>query len=720
MVTQHIALVGDGAKAVLATESRAVVSPAPSKSQLPNLLRLPEQLPILLAGPIIRRAETANVTIWLATSIALSMVGKITVAKTGDLVAETRATSIKLGEKLFINLATFEKPGEGFPTRTLLAYNFDITLSGDTPGVLGFESGCVLLNRDDITYADFSLPTFFLPESKSHSIRLMHASCRKLHGKGHDAAAQLDIELAATPEDCDYRPSALFLTGDQIYADDVDDDVIEGVSLLGRTLLGWEETVPTRPIERAPVTLGRKSRGFVRDYDGFTVNEKDCANHLLGFGEFAAMYLLAWSPEIWSWPRFRHDPSFATKGRKFASGAMRRVMANVPCYMMFDDHEITDDWNLTSAWIDKIEDHALARRIIANGLAAFWAFQSIGNDPVGRQKKLGDTIAEYVRDKGTKPKKFEDELLTFHDWNFTAPTAIPVIVLDTRTCRSFDNPGAQNLGPGLLNRDALDRFAASLKEAGGAPDDPVLIVSPAPFIGYGIPEGDLARRAQINRADKPIDPYYDPEAWFYNPAAVRDFLRELAKSGKTRFVILSGDVHYGFTAMANCAVRIENEVRTISIIQATASALRNEGEGKIGFALEGLRRIGRFPLLHSLSDILPDYYDSVSLVDRFIIGRDRDNFYTFKSTWYVAAKFRKHLLEDWDVMIRWKYPLMGSSRIVTKNNAGTVDTDRHETVHTLHTADGDHLANIPWNDIGLRLPLPIKRENAPRALRVST
>ena len=744
MVTQHIKLVGGGEKAVLATESRAVVSPAPSKSQLPNVLRLPEQLPILLAGPIIRRAEPAKVTIWLATSIALTMDGKITVAKTGDLVAKTRATRIKLGEKLFINLATFEKPGDGFPTRTLLAYNFDIELAGDTPGVLGFESGCVPLNRDetklagdipsvldvesgyvllnpdDIAYADFGLPTFFLPESKSHSIRLMHASCRKLHGKGRDAAAQLNIALAATPEDFDKRPSALFLTGDQIYADDVDEDVIEGVSMLGRTLLGWEETVPARPIECAPVTFGRKSRAFVRDDHGFTVNEKDCANHLLGFGEFAAMYLLAWSPEIWSWPRFRQDPSFAKKGHKFASEDMRRVMANVPCYMMFDDHEITDDWNLTSEWIGKIKDHALARRIVANGLAAFWAFQSIGNDPVGRQKKLGDTIAEYVRGKGGSPKTFVSELLTFHDWNFTAPTAIPVIVLDTRTCRSFDKPGAANVGPGLLNRGALDRLAASLKEVGGAADDPVLIVSPAPFIGYGIPEWDLARRAQINKADKPIDPSYDPEAWFYNPATVRDFLQELAKSGKTRFVILSGDVHYGFTAMANCAVRVENEVRTISIVQATASALRNEGEGKIGIGLKGLRTIGGFPLLHYLADVLPDYYDSISLIDRFIIGRDRDNPYTFKSTLYVKAKFRKQLLEDWNVLIRWRYPLMGSSRIVTKNNAGMVDTDRHKTVHTLHTADGDHLAKILWDDIGLRLPLPIEHEKAPRALRVST
>src|SRR5919201_234883 len=60
---------------------------------------------------------------------------------------------------------------------------------------------------------------------------------------------------------------------------------------------------------------------------------------------------------------------------------VRRVLANVPTYMIFDDHDITDDWNLTREWRDQVWRSPGGRRVVAGALAAYWAFQGWGNDP---------------------------------------------------------------------------------------------------------------------------------------------------------------------------------------------------------------------------------------------------------------------------------------------------------------------------------------------------
>ena len=61
---------------------------------------------------------------------------------------------------------------------------------------------------------------------------------------------------------------------------------------------------------------------------------------------------------------------------------MRRALANVPTYMVFDDHDVTDDWNIGRAWRDRVFTSQLGRRIILNSLVAYTVFQDWGNDPL--------------------------------------------------------------------------------------------------------------------------------------------------------------------------------------------------------------------------------------------------------------------------------------------------------------------------------------------------
>jgi hypothetical protein len=657
-------------------------------------LRIPEQLPILLAGPVVRRIEPTSATIWVATSIELVMRCSITDLKSGAVLGLADALSFPLGEKLFINLATVNVPA-GLPRNTLLGYNFEIILANKIPGVLGFE-GNVLLNPNEITYADLQVPTFFLAPSGS-SVRVAHGSCRKLHGEGEDAMSQLDDVLRANVTNLGQRPPALHLTGDQIYADDVDGSIIGGLTMLGRTLLGFDELIP--PDNKKVTDFGTGTRGFVRNF-GFTVDENVSKNHLLGFGDYAAMYVLSWSPEIWSWSRLRQIPSFQQKAAKFSSAAIRRVLANMATYMICDDHEITDDWNLNPKWM-RDTANPTARRILANGLAAYWAFQAIGNDPLSnRDSSLRSAVPTYLKGKGADPAPFENAIMNFHEWHYTAPTARPTVVLDTRTRRKFapltgdpDKSAIFNPPPGLMNDDAFAKMLTSLKQVGGSPDDPVLIVSPAPFIGYEKVEDLQRMKANIGMVTKPIDPEADPEAWSFNGPAFAQFLKVLAQSGKKRFVIFGGDVHYGYTAFASCTHRVAGQDTTIALVQVTSTAFRNEASGASFLGLDNVL---------STDD------------DRHLmIGHPSGGDYFLQSAEFLMSH-NLPLPANWDIQLRWKYPRMGSKRLIGRtnsvipnNNAGIVTSDTAATTHTLHTAQGPHSVTIKWADILGQVPTPV-------------
>ena len=51
-------------------------------------------------------------------------------------------------------------------------------------------------------------------------------------------------------------------------------------------------------------------------------------------------------------------------------GRVRRALANVPTYMMFDDHDVTDDWNLTARHRRRTLESPLGGRLILNAISA--------------------------------------------------------------------------------------------------------------------------------------------------------------------------------------------------------------------------------------------------------------------------------------------------------------------------------------------------------------
>ena len=472
--------------------------------------RLTSETTQVLAGPILRRAEPHRVCIWIACNRPFRLIGEVypveIVSKqlriagvVPDAIGLSEEThSIQLGAHLHVALAqitprrepqSLRSGSKQFPVDTLLAYD-----------VLLFESSAVTANvsgkrlkdfqlidgPNAVNYPGSGLPTFFL-RSRSLPLNLLYGSCRKLHGPENDCLALADEMIDETLADLKARPSVLFLTGDQIYADDVAGPLIKHLTGLGNELLQWdeEESVPGMPKSS---TIDVYQRQKLIERPGPAMFTSDYGhNHLLTFGEFAAMYLVAWNGQNWpeSYPEYGGDREHNAQYREEIENlelarrtmpAVRRALANIPSYMIFDDHEITDDWNITRDWYEAVKKSPAGHRVVANGLAAFLMFQAWGNEPEMFAPR--NRITSYFASNGQDPKAFEDDLWGFTGWTFVAPTDPPTVFIDTRTQRQYDTDS----GPARLLSDAGINLLK--KHSPKSDGRPLLLVSPAPLYGF--------------------------------------------------------------------------------------------------------------------------------------------------------------------------------------------------------------------------------------------
>jgi len=59
--------------------------------------------------------------------------------------------------------------------------------------------------------------------------------------------------------------------------------------------------------------------------------------------------------------------------------AMRWLMSTVPNSMIFDDHDVIDDWNTSQTWLDEIRRQDWWQERIIGAFLAYWIYQHIGN-----------------------------------------------------------------------------------------------------------------------------------------------------------------------------------------------------------------------------------------------------------------------------------------------------------------------------------------------------
>ncbi len=426
-------------------------------------------LPDLLAGPILRRTESTRVTIWLATLPHLEVRGEILASpraeRADEVLARGDARTVRLGPALAVHLLTLRPASGAFPTDELLGYDVELRAPGG-PGRRLRDLG-LLEGAASLAYGALDRPSFFI-RARLPALRVLHGSCRLLHGAGEDALVAVDEALAEAEGDVARLPGATFLTGDQIYADDVAGPMIVHVRAVASELMGRadETSVPGMP-DLSRIPIGGRGH-LVLERARFTSARP--SDHLMSFGEFAAMYLCAWSEAVWP-PSFPSaDDALGTGGSRLARarqkrkyerqtrhlqaarralGSVRRVLANVPTYMCFDDHDTTDDWNLTRSWRESVQASPSGRRIVANALASYWAFQCWGNDPDLFDDDFIKVVEGFLSGgEGASEDDFDSLMWSFDRWSYFAPTDPPTIVLDTRTQRGYDSPqgGARLLG----------------------------------------------------------------------------------------------------------------------------------------------------------------------------------------------------------------------------------------------------------------------------------
>ncbi len=156
------------------------------------------------------------------------------------------------------------------------------------------------------------------------TFRLAFGSCRSPSavpvedpgGSGEDVLAAYARTLAARRAE---RPAALLLLGDQVYADETSEEIVARIRA-------------RRDTRRAP---GRQ----VADFE-----------------EYTWLYREAWS-----------DPD------------VRWLLSTVPTSMIFDDHDVIDDWNTSRSWRAEMARRRWWDARITGALMAYWIYQHLGN-----------------------------------------------------------------------------------------------------------------------------------------------------------------------------------------------------------------------------------------------------------------------------------------------------------------------------------------------------
>lgn len=258
---------------------------------------------------------------------------------------------------------------------------------------------------------------------------------------------------------------------------------------------------------------------------------------------------------------------------------VRKVLANVSTYMVFDDHDVTDDWNISRLWYDNVRKTKNGTRVISNALAAYWAFQGWGNDPDKFSRKFIHKITDYLLDPEdeNKAERYDFFLWKRHSWSYSIATTPPILVLDTRTQRDF---GGYNAPPKLLNRYGTDQLRGDwlkIKPKYKSLQVAPLIVSATPVFGYSPIEflQKLAYKIGLffgNQTGKFTSDNLDLESWVANKQGLSSFLNVLAHSmNLSKVVFLSGDVHYSFVHKG----RYQSGKNKLDYLQLTSSAMRN-------------------------------------------------------------------------------------------------------------------------------------------------
>jgi PhoD-like phosphatase len=149
--------------------------------------------------------------------------------------------------------------------------------------------------------------------------RLPYTAQRDAHqvGRGHDALYAVMLRMVETAAS-DW-PHALLMLGDQVYADEVSPEALAFIR-------------SRRPTHEPP------------------------GEEVADFEEYTRLYWEAWgNPPI------------------------RWLLSTLSSAMLWDDHDVHDDWNISSAWVERMRAKPWWENRIAGAFVSYWIYQHLGN-----------------------------------------------------------------------------------------------------------------------------------------------------------------------------------------------------------------------------------------------------------------------------------------------------------------------------------------------------
>ncbi|HEV8223934.1 MAG TPA: alkaline phosphatase D family protein, partial [Rubrobacteraceae bacterium] len=464
--------------------------------------------PNLVLGPLLRYAGARDATVWVETDAACEvevLVGNSphrsrTFEVEGHHYALVRITDLKpdSSHEYAVGLdgeRVWPEEGDPFPPPVIR------TIAPDGKLALAFGSCRVSVPHEE---------PYTLQKSED----------RPVHGQ--DALYALALRMQRQP--AVMWPDALFLLGDQVYADEVSP--------------GTREFIRSR---RDP--------------------EKAPGEEVANFEEYTRLYWDSWKEPVIRW-----------------------LLSTVPSVMIFDDHDVHDDWNTSETWLEEMRSKPWWEERIVGAFMSYWVYQHLGNLSPQELEEYG--LFERVHkalDASRVLREFAyraDRETGTSRWSFHRDFGrVRLIVMDTRAGRVLEE-GHRS----MLNREEWTWIEG---QATGDFDHLLFGTSLPVFLAPGLHHLEAWNEAVCGgawgrpaaRLGEFVRQLVDLEHW----AAFHDSFEELAallssvgsgerSNGKppASVVVLSGDVHHGYLAEIDFGDGVES-----SVYQAVGSPLRN-------------------------------------------------------------------------------------------------------------------------------------------------
>ncbi|MET9529323.1 alkaline phosphatase D family protein [Streptomyces sp. NPDC006649] len=393
-------------------------------------------------------------------------------------------------------------------------------------------------------------------------VRVSFGSCRwaaPAHDEadpvGPDALDTLAASLAAGPPGD--RPDVLLLLGDQVYADEVSADTRDWLAA-------------RRDLREAP-------GAEVADYE-----------------EYTRLYYESWlDPEV------------------------RWLLSTVPSCMVFDDHDVIDDWNTSAAWQQEIRATDWWQERILSGLMSYWVHQHLGN--LSPAELADDELYATVRaaPDGTEAlRKFAaaaDADHAFTRWSYRRDFGrTRLLMVDSRAARVLDEHHRAMLDP-----EETQWLRDQLLDGPGSYDH-LLIGTSLPWLLppliHDAESWDAAlcagvRGARWARFGEKLRRAADLEHWAAFPDSFGELTRLIADAGTgegapATICVLSGDVHHAYVAEPHWprggarsplpAGQPQPSVPDSLVLQLTCSPVHNSVPAYVRFGFRfGWSRAGR-------------------------------------------------------------------------------------------------------------------------------